>query len=158
MVLLCIWLAQQDLISYVLWVNLVSLFQFLGDTYWHPLEMVLRYLKGTMSCDIYFTGYPRVLEGYSDANWISDVYELYVTRETYTSYFYELCDNQTVITIVKSSKNNIKSTRHVKRQIKSVRKLRNSRVISLDYVHTSKNLGDQFIKGLSYHVIEGVTL
>jgi len=105
-----------------------------------------------------FYWYPRVLEGYSDANWIYDVYERYVTRETYTSYFYELCDNQTVITIVKSSKNNIKSTRHVKRQIKSVRKLRNSRVISLDYVHTSKNLGDQFIKGLSYHVIEGVTL
>ena len=33
------------------------------------------------------------------------------------------CDNQTVITKVNSSKDNMKSTRHVKRQLKSVRKL-----------------------------------
>ena len=32
-----------------------------------------------MSYGIYFTGYPRVLEGYCDANWISDVDELYAT-------------------------------------------------------------------------------
>jgi hypothetical protein len=34
------------------------------------------------------------------------------------------CDNQTVITKVNSSKNNIKSTRHVKRILKYVRKLK----------------------------------
>jgi hypothetical protein len=50
------------------------------------------------------------------------------------------CDNQTVITKVNSSKDNIKSTRYVKRRLKSVRKLRNSGVIVLNYVHTSKNL------------------
>jgi hypothetical protein len=48
------------------------------------------------------------------------------------------CNNQTVITKVNSSRDNMKSTRHVKRRLKSVRKLRNSRVIALDYVHTSK--------------------
>ena len=58
-------------------------------------------------------------------------------------------DNQTVITKVNSSKDNMKSTRHVKRRLKSVRKLRNSGVIALDYVHTSNNLADQFTKGLS---------
>ena len=52
------------------------------------------------------------------------------------------CDNQTVITKVNSSKDNMKSTRHVKRRLKTVRKLRNSRVIALDYVHTSKNMTD----------------
>jgi hypothetical protein len=51
-------------------------------------------------------------------------------------------DNQTVVTKVNSSRDNMKSTRHVKRRMKSVRKLRNSRVIALDYVHTSKNLAD----------------
>jgi hypothetical protein len=51
----------------------------------------------------------------------------------------------------------MKSTRHVKRKIKSSRKLRNSGVISLDYVHTSKNLADQFTKGLSRNVIEGAS-
>jgi hypothetical protein len=64
------------------------------------------------------------------------------------------CDNQTVIINIKSSKDNMKSTRHIKRRLKSVRKLRNSGVIELDYVHTSKNLLDQFNKGLSRSVID----
>ena len=67
------------------------------------------------------------------------------------------CDNQTMIIKVNSSRDNMKSTRHVKKRLKSVRKLRNSRVIALDYVHTSKNLGDQFTKGLSCNVIEGAS-
>ena len=51
----------------------------LEDTHWHALERVLRYLKGTMSYGIHYTGYPRVLEGYCDGNWISDAEELYAT-------------------------------------------------------------------------------
>jgi hypothetical protein len=58
------------------------------------------------------------------------------------------CDNRTAIIKVNSSKDNMKSTRHMKRRLKSVRKLRNSRVIALDYIHTSKNLADQFTKSL----------
>jgi hypothetical protein len=37
-------------------------------------------------------------------------------------------DNQTMIIKVNSSKDNIKSSRHVKRTLKSVRKMRNSKV------------------------------
>jgi hypothetical protein len=62
-----------------------------------------------------------------------------------------------VITKVNSSKNNMKSTRHVKRRLKSDRKLRNSRVIALDYVHMSNNLADQFTKNLSRNVIESAS-
>jgi hypothetical protein len=162
----------------------------------------LRYLKGTISYDIHFTGYPRVLEGYCDANWISNADELYVTSGytfllgggavswksckhtvlTESTMKAELtaldtagaeaewlrevlmdlpvmekpipaismnCDNQTVITKVNSSRDNMKSTRHVKRRLKSIRKLRNSRVIVLDYVHTSKNLSRNVIEGAS---------
>ena len=65
------------------------------------------------------------------------------------------CDNQMVIIKVNSSRGNMKSTWHVKRWLKSIRKLRNSRVIALDYVHTSKNVTDQFTKGLSCNVIDG---
>jgi hypothetical protein len=43
-------------------------------------------------------------------------------------------DNQTVITKVNSAKDNTKSIRHVKRRLKSVRKLRNSRVITVAYI------------------------
>ena len=50
------------------------------------------------------------------------------------------CDNQTVIVKIKCSKDNLKSSRHVKRGLKSVRKLKNSGVIALDYIQTSKNL------------------
>jgi len=67
------------------------------------------------------------------------------------------CDNQTVIIKIKSSKDNMKTTRHVKRRLKSVRKLRNFGVIALDYVHTSKNLADQFTKGLSRNVIDSAS-
>jgi hypothetical protein len=176
-----------------------------GDTHWHALERVLHYLKGTMSYGIHYTGYARVLEGYCDANRISNADELYATsgyafllgggivlwkscKQTVLTkstmeaeltvldtagaeaeWLRELlmdlsavekpipaisinCDNQMVIIKVNSSKDNMKSTRHVKRCIKSVRKLRNSGVISLDYVHTSKNLADQFTKGLSRNV------
>jgi hypothetical protein len=155
-----------------------------------------------MNYRIHYTGYPRVLEGYSDSNWISDADEIkamsgYVftlgggavswksckqtilTRSTIEAELTALdtatveaewlrellmdlpivekplpaillnCDNQTVIVKVNSSKDNIKSSRHVKRRLKFVRKLRNSKVIALDYVRTAKNLADQFTKGLS---------
>ena len=51
----------------------------------------------------------------------------------------------------------MKTTRHVKQGLKSVRKLRNSEVIALDYVHTSNNLVDQFTKGLSRNMIESAS-
>jgi hypothetical protein len=51
----------------------------LGDDHWHALERVLRYLKGTMRLGIHYTGYPTRLEGYCDANWISDADEIYAT-------------------------------------------------------------------------------
>jgi hypothetical protein len=51
----------------------------LGDDHWRVLERVMHYLAGTMDYMIHYTGYPIVLEGYNDANWISDVDELYAT-------------------------------------------------------------------------------
>jgi hypothetical protein len=66
-------------------------------------------------------------------------------------------DNWTVIIKINSSKDNMKSARHIKRHLKSIRKLRNSGVITLDYVHTSKNLVDQFNKGLSRSVIDSAS-
>jgi hypothetical protein len=64
------------------------------------------------------------------------------------------CDNQTVIVKIDSSKDNMKSSRHIKRRLKSIRKMRNSGVITLDYIHTERNRTDPFTKGLSYNVID----
>ena len=55
---------------------------------------------------------------------------------------------------VTSSKDNKKSTRHVKRRLKFVKKLRNSRVISVTYISIDKNLADTFIKGLPHNMTE----
>ena len=66
-------------------------------------------------------------------------------------------DNQTVIIKVNSSKDNMKSSRHVKRRLKSVRKIRNFGVVAVDYIHTSKNLADPFTKGLSRNVIDNAS-
>lgn len=181
-----------------------------GDDHWRALERVMRYLVGTMDYGIHYSGYPAVLEGYSDSNWISDVDELYatsgyvftlggaavswrsckqtiLTRSTMEAELTALdtatveaewlrellldlpivekpvpailmnCDNQTVIVKVNSSKDNLKSSRHIKRRLKSVRKLRNSGVISLDYIQTAKNLADPFTKGLSRNVIDAAS-
>jgi hypothetical protein len=50
-----------------------------GTDHWHALERVMRYLQGTMSYGIHYSGQHAVLEGYSDSNWISDAYKLYAT-------------------------------------------------------------------------------
>jgi hypothetical protein len=52
-----------------------------GDDHWCALERLLRYIKGTMSLGIHYTGYPIVLEGYCDANWIYDADEIYAASE-----------------------------------------------------------------------------
>ena len=44
----------------------------LGTDHWEPFVRVLRYLKYTITYGLHYTRYPPVLEGYSDANWISD--------------------------------------------------------------------------------------
>jgi hypothetical protein len=67
------------------------------------------------------------------------------------------CDSETMITKVNSSKENMKSSRHVKRRLKYVRELRSSRVIALDYIPTAENLVDQFTKGLSRSVIDNAS-
>ena len=66
-------------------------------------------------------------------------------------------DNQTMFTKVSSSKDNMKSSRHVQRRLKSVRKMKNSGVITLDYIQTSKNMADPFNKGLSRNVIDNAS-
>lgn len=172
------------------------------SNHWHALERVLRYLKGTMNQGLFYSGFPAVLEGYSDANWITDSDEMkstsgfvftlggaaiswksakqtILTRSTMEAELVALetacceaewlrellmdipivekpipvvllyCDNQAVIAKVTSKKENMKSSRHVKRRLKSVRDLRNTGVVTFDYIKTEKNLADPFTKGLA---------
>jgi hypothetical protein len=64
------------------------------------------------------------------------------------------CDNQSVIIIVGNAKENAKFSRHVKWWIKSVRHLRNTGEIIVEYISTTRNLADPFTKGLARVVID----
>ena len=177
-----------------------------GDDHWKALERVCRYLRGTSDYGIHYTGYPHVLEGYSDSNWILDADEIIATSgfvftlagaavawrsykqtvstkstaeaervalETATNeveWLRELlmdlpllekpvppivmyCDNQSMLAQVMNAKDNSKSNRHIKRWLKTIRKMRNSGVIAVSYVKTKNNMTDLFTKGLSRNVI-----
>ncbi|GKD16004.1 hypothetical protein Tco_1205162, partial [Tanacetum coccineum] len=41
--------------------------------HWQAIHRVFKYLKGTMNYGLSYSVYPSVLEGYSDATWISNV-------------------------------------------------------------------------------------
>jgi len=43
-----------------------------SQDHWDALARLMRYLRGIMDYAIKYSGFPAVLEGYSDANWISD--------------------------------------------------------------------------------------
>ena len=44
-----------------------------GIDHWKAIVRLLRYLRYTRDLGLYYTRYPPVLEGYCDANWISDM-------------------------------------------------------------------------------------
>jgi hypothetical protein len=50
-----------------------------GNAHWCALECVMRYVRDTTTYGLHYTGYPDVLEGYSDANWILDIDEIKAT-------------------------------------------------------------------------------
>ena len=41
--------------------------------HWKAIARVLGYLKKTKDLGLYYSGYPIVLEAYSDANWVTSV-------------------------------------------------------------------------------------
>ncbi|GJV38059.1 zinc finger, CCHC-type containing protein [Tanacetum coccineum] len=43
-----------------------------GTQHWKAIQQVLKYLNKTMDYSLIYTGYPSVLEGYTDASWISN--------------------------------------------------------------------------------------
>lgn len=41
--------------------------------HWQAIRRVLKYLKGTINYGLSYVGFPSVLEGYSDASWITNI-------------------------------------------------------------------------------------
>ncbi|CAM8900586.1 unnamed protein product [Rhodiola kirilowii] len=42
-----------------------------SNLHWEAIKRVLKYLKRTMNYDLVYAGFPSVLEGYTDASWIT---------------------------------------------------------------------------------------
>jgi hypothetical protein len=92
-----------------------------------------------------------------EADWLCELLmDLSIIEKTLPAILMN-CDNQTVVVKVDSSKDNMMSSRDIKRQLKYVRKMRNSEIITLDYIHTEKNLIYSFTKGLSRDVIDAAS-
>ena len=47
-----------------------------NNDHWSALARLMKYLRGTMNHGILYSGFPTMLEGYSDANWIYDSDEI----------------------------------------------------------------------------------
>ena len=47
-----------------------------NQDHWAFVHRVLKYLRGTINYSLYFSGFPSLLERFSDANWISDSDEM----------------------------------------------------------------------------------
>ena len=43
-----------------------------SDNHWIALKCLLKYLKGTIDWGLRYDKFPAVLEGYSNANWVSN--------------------------------------------------------------------------------------
>jgi len=94
---------------------------------------------------------------FAEAKWLRELLLDLPVVEKQISAIIMNCNNQMVITKVYNAKDNAKSIRHVKSRLKSVRKLRNSRVIAVAYVQIDKNLTNPFTKGLLRNVIENAS-
>uniref|UniRef100_A0A2N9HBR3 CCHC-type domain-containing protein n=1 Tax=Fagus sylvatica TaxID=28930 RepID=A0A2N9HBR3_FAGSY len=151
--------------------------------HWKAIARVLGYLKKTKDLGLYYSGYPAVLEGYSDANWVTSVGDNKSTSgwifthggeaEWLRNMLYDIelwpqpmsaisiyCDSQATMSKAYSKIYNGKS-RHISLRHEYVRQLIEDGVISIVYVKSSGNLADPFTKGLSRDmdgIVQSVTL
>uniref|UniRef100_A0A2N9HAC8 CCHC-type domain-containing protein n=1 Tax=Fagus sylvatica TaxID=28930 RepID=A0A2N9HAC8_FAGSY len=145
--------------------------------HWKAIARVLGYLKKTKDLGLYYSGYPAVLEGYSDANWVTSVGDNKSTSgwiftlgggkkaKWLRNMLYDIelwpqsmlaisiyCDSQATMSKAYSKIYNGKS-RHISLRHEYVRQLIEDGVISIVYVKSSGNLADPFTKGLSRDMI-----
>ncbi|GKE33873.1 hypothetical protein Tco_1453195, partial [Tanacetum coccineum] len=140
------------------------------------MTRVLHYLRYIHDYALHYDRYLVVIEGYNDANWISDIKD---SRST-TGYVFTLggaaiswkSSKQTVIAkstmesefialdkceeeaewLPHSTMYNGKS-RHIRRRHNSIRQLLSTGVISIDYVKSKDNIADPLTKGLRRELV-----
>ncbi|KAL2248460.1 UNVERIFIED_CONTAM: Retrovirus-related Pol polyprotein from transposon TNT 1-94 [Sesamum indicum] len=70
-----------------------------SNEHWNALRRLLRYLKWTINLTLHFNKFPAVLEGFCDANWVTDDDEVSSTIGFVFTLVSLHCDSQAAIGI-----------------------------------------------------------
>ncbi|GJS66719.1 zinc finger, CCHC-type containing protein [Tanacetum coccineum] len=124
--------------------------------HWKAIMRVLHYLRYSRDYGLHYDRHPAVIEGYSDANWISDIKD---SRSTNDYYFIAQDKAEKRRNGYVNSKDillrwTMGKSRHSGRRHNSIRQLLSTGVISIDYVASKDNIVDPFTKGLSRELDE----
>ncbi|GJY34782.1 zinc finger, CCHC-type containing protein [Tanacetum coccineum] len=123
--------------------------------HWQAIQRVLKYLKKTMDYRLTYTGYPSVLEGYTNASWISN------TKDTssISGWVFLLGgaaskEAECAATLAKaySQMYNGKS-RHLGARHSMIHELITNGVVSIEFVRSRQNLVDHLTKGLARDLV-----
>nr|GEU88502.1 zinc finger, CCHC-type [Tanacetum cinerariifolium] len=150
-----------------------------GTQHWQAIQRVLKYLKKTIDYRLVYSGYPSVLEGYTDASWISNsednssksgwVLLLGGAAGKETEWLKNLlleillwvklmapisirCDSAATLAKAYSQMYNGKSS-HLDVRHSMIRELITNGVISIEFVRSQQNLADQLMKGLARDLV-----
>ncbi|GJT74818.1 zinc finger, CCHC-type containing protein [Tanacetum coccineum] len=148
-----------------------------GTQHWQAIQRVLKYLKKTMNYRLMYTGYPSVLEGYTDASWINNtednpstsgwVFLLAAGKEVewLKNLLLEIplwvkpivpisirCDSAATLAKAYSQMYNGKS-RHLGVRHNMIRELITNEVVSIEFVRSQQNLADHSTKGLARDLV-----
>ncbi|GJX51663.1 zinc finger, CCHC-type containing protein [Tanacetum coccineum] len=126
----------------------------LGTQHWQAIQQVLKYLKKTMDYRLTYIGYPSVLEGYTDASWISNTKDNSSTSGWVKSIapVFIRCDSVVTLAKAYSQMYNGKS-RHLGVRHSMIRELITNGVISIEFVRSQQNLADHLTKGLARDLV-----
>ncbi|GKE48129.1 hypothetical protein Tco_1479387 [Tanacetum coccineum] len=141
------------------------------------IQRVLKYLKKTMNYILKYSGYPSVLEGYTDTSWISNIEDNSSTSdwvfllaagkeaEWLKNLLLEIplwikpmapisirCDSVATLAKAYSQMYNGKS-RHLGVRHSMIRELIMNDVVSIEFVRSQQNLDDHLTKGLARDLV-----
>ncbi|GKC43028.1 zinc finger, CCHC-type containing protein [Tanacetum coccineum] len=149
-----------------------------GTQHWQTIRSVLKYLKKTMDYRLTYIGYPSVLEGYTDASWISNTEDSSSTKSEFVALATagkeaELlrnmipeiplwskpiapisirCDSTATLAKAYSQMYNGKS-RHLVVRHSMIRELITNGVVSIEFVRSQQNLANHLTKGLARDLV-----
>nr|GEY03503.1 hypothetical protein [Tanacetum cinerariifolium] len=143
--------------------------------HWHVIMQVFKYLKKTMDYGLSYVGVPFILEGYSDASWITNskahtsttgwvfllggatgneaewlrnlIYEILLWPKPISPIFIH-CDSAATLAKAYCQIYNEKS-RHLVVRLSTVRELIINGVIYVDFVRSQQNMTDHLTKGIA---------